>query len=145
MANIAFLMANSFFKCILKNTDQKNICASIVLKLSQSWNTKNFLGGVLKLKFWICFSAFVLLSKKKLHADFYKKLYYLGPLEYFENENLAACSPARAACAAKIWIWTYKIMLDLWLSAVFCTIKKIQITPPYCIPGEFFPFPFLPF
>ena len=31
----------------------------------------------------------------------------------------------------KIWIWTFKIMPDLWLSAVFYQIKKI--TPPYCI------------
>ena len=34
------------------------------------------------------------------------------------------------ACALKIWIWTSKIMPDLWLSAVFCRTKK-KITPPY--------------
>ena len=26
------LIANNFFKCVLKNTDQKDICASIVFK-----------------------------------------------------------------------------------------------------------------
>ena len=33
----------------------------------------------------------------------------------------------------KIWIWTSKIIPDLWFSAVFCLIKKIKITPLYCI------------
>ena len=33
--------------------------------------------------------------------------------------------------ALKIWIWTFKIIPDLWLSAIFCPIKKIKITPPY--------------
>ena len=37
-------------------------------------------------------------------------------------------------CVPKIWNWTSKIMPDLWLSAIFCEIKKI--TPPYC---TFFP------
>ena len=30
-----------------------------------------------------------------------------------------------------IWIWTWIWMPDLWLSAVFCPIKKIKVTPPY--------------
>ena len=29
----------------------------------------------------------------------------------------------------KIWIWTSKIMPDLWLSAVFCQIKKKSLHP----------------
>ena len=37
-------------------------------------------------------------------------------------------------CVPKIWNWTSKIMPDLWLSAIFCQIKKI--TPSYC---TFFP------
>ena len=41
----AFLTVKNFF-FVFKNTDQKNICASIVLKLNQSRNTKKiFLGG----------------------------------------------------------------------------------------------------
>ena len=30
MAKMAFLTANSFFQCVFKNTDQKDICVSIV-------------------------------------------------------------------------------------------------------------------
>ena len=32
----------------------------------------------------------------KLHANFHKKYYYLGPLEFFENENFDMHAPARA-------------------------------------------------
>ena len=39
---------------------------------------------------------------------------------------------ARRARTPKIGIWTSKIMTDLWLSAVFCQIKKKKITPPCC-------------
>ena len=39
---------------------------------------------------------------------FIKKYYYLGALETFENENFDVC-------ALKIWIWTSKIIPDLWL------------------------------
>ena len=46
----------------------------------------------------------------------------MGPLEFFENENFDARAP-------KIWIWTSKIMPDLWLSAVFCQIKKKSLHP----------------
>ena len=52
-----------------------------------------------------------------------QKYEYLGPLEFFENENFAVHAPSRAARAPKIYIWTPKIIPDLWLSAV---------TPPYC-------------
>ena len=33
--------------------------------------------------------------------------------------------------ALQFWIWTSKIIPDLWLSAVFCPINK-KITPPSC-------------
>ena len=32
----------------------------------------------------------------------------------------------------KFWIWTSKIMPDLWLVDLFCPIKKNFHTPPYC-------------
>ena len=48
---------------------------------------------------------------------FTKKYSNLGSLEFFDNENFDACLP-------KIWIGTFKIVLDLWLRAVFCKIKK---------------------
>ena len=105
----------------------------LFLKLSEGRNTKNnfFRGVFLKKKtllFWgskkVVFKTQILnlflcvcffLSKKKLHANFLKKYKNLGPLAIFENENFAAHAP-------KIWI--YKIIPDLWLSAVFCPIKK---------------------
>ena len=77
-ANIVFLMVNNFFLCVFKNTDQKNICASIVFKAESKpkHEEKPFLGGFLqkpkthfyggpkwyflKVKFHICISAFVL-------------------------------------------------------------------------------------
>ena len=40
IAKKAFLTVNNFFLCVLKNTDQKNICASIVFKADQSQSTK---------------------------------------------------------------------------------------------------------
>ena len=56
-----------------------------------------FFGGknklVLKLKFQICISAFVLYSKRKFH----KKILIFKPLEFFENENFDAGAWARAA------------------------------------------------
>ena len=44
----------------------------------------------------------------------------------------SVCSPnPKFLCmrATKIWIWTSKIIPDLWLSAVFRAIKKIKIPP----------------
>ena len=49
-----------------------------------------------KVKFTICISAFVLYCKKKLHANFHKKMLIFGPLEYFENENFDARATARS-------------------------------------------------
>ena len=49
------LIANSFFKCVLKNTDQKDICASIVFKDESKLKTRrNFF--------------FVFLFKNQKHA-----------------------------------------------------------------------------
>ena len=97
MVKMAFLTANSFFLVRFKNTDQKDICASIVFKAEskpkhkekKNWgvffkNQKHaFLGlqnsSFKKFKFRICFSAFVLLSKRKLHADFHKKILIFRP------------------------------------------------------------------
>ena len=50
----------------------------------------------------------------------------MGPLEFFENENFDARAP-------KIWIWTSKIIPDLWLVDLFWPIKKnFHTPPPYC-------------
>ena len=56
----------------------------------------HFFGGenkiVLKLKFKICISAFVLYWKRKLYTNLKKKYWYLSPLEFFENEKFDACA-----------------------------------------------------
>ena len=72
------LWLKAFFQCVFKNTDQKDICVSIVLKAESKPKYKEtfllwvfhqkpktrFFGGpkwqFLKLKFRICISAFVL-------------------------------------------------------------------------------------
>ena len=54
---------------------------------------------------------------------FTKKYSNLGSLEFFKNENFDACLP-------KIWIGTFKIVLDLWLHAVYFKIKKKKILHP---------------
>ena len=41
---------------------------------------------------------------------------YLGPLEFFENENFKANARARVP---KFSIWTSKIITDLWLLDLF--------------------------
>ena len=47
---MSFLKANSFFKCVFKNTDQKDICASIVFKAESKPKhlEKLFWGGFLQ-------------------------------------------------------------------------------------------------
>ena len=47
MAKMAFLMVKSFFKCIFKNTDQEDICVSIVFKAEskQKQEEQFFWGG----------------------------------------------------------------------------------------------------
>ena len=58
---------------------------------------------------------------------FIKKYKYLGPLEFFENENFDLRALVRTP---KIWIWTSKIIPDLWLVDLFWPIKKNFHTPP---------------
>ena len=139
-AKMAFVMANSFFSAFTKIPTKRTFVRLFFFKLNQSQNIKNiflwfffknqkraFWGSkivVYKLKFQICFSAFVLLCKRKHHANFHKKILMFRPPGIFENENFAA--PERVP---KIWIWTSKIMSDLCLSAVFCQTQK-KITPP---------------
>ena len=52
MAKMAFLTANSFFHCVFKNTDQKDICVSIVFtaesKPKHKTRRKTFFGGFLQ-------------------------------------------------------------------------------------------------
>ena len=45
---------------------------------------------------------------------------------------ICMCQCAPCTRAPKFWIWTSKIICDLFLSANFCPIKKI--TPPYWVP-----------
>ena len=95
-----FCRSITFFLFVLKNIDQKNICASIVFKAESKLKheeRKKF-GGVffknqkhtffgcprwyfLKVKYQICISAFLLcaLCKRKLHANFHKKILLFGP------------------------------------------------------------------
>ena len=72
---MAFLTATSFYLCVFKNTDQKDICATIVFKTEPkpkheeilflkgfSSKTKNALfrgSKIVVFKTQICFSAFV--------------------------------------------------------------------------------------
>ena len=127
---------------VFKNTNQKNICASIVFKAkSKPKHEENVFGGFLqkpkthffggpkwyflKVKFQICTSAFVLYCKRKLHANFHKKYKYLSPLEFLENENFDV---HELVLAKKFWNLTSKIIRvpDLWLLDLFCPIKKIS-------------------
>ena len=76
--------------CVFKNTNKKNIFASIVFKAeSKPKHEEKNCGGVLfkitkqafwgvqievlKLKFRVCFPALVLYCKRKFHANFHKK------------------------------------------------------------------------
>ena len=54
----------------------------------------------------------------------------LSPLEFFENKNFDPSAPVRAERAPKLWIWTSKIMPDLWLVDLFCPIKKNSTLHP---------------
>ena len=120
----------------------------LFLKLNQSQNTKKkfflgvflqkpktrFFGGenkiVLKLKFQIRISAFVLYCKRKLRTNFHQKILIFEPPGIFWKWKLW-----RMHCtlhAPKFWIWTSKIMHDLWLVDLFCLIKKKFQPPPYC-------------
>ena len=59
---------------------------------------------------------------------FTKKYQYLDPPEFFENENFDAYE---LACTENL-DFASNLIPDLWLSALFCQIKNIKITPPYC-------------
>ena len=130
---MAFLTANSFFQCVFKNTDQKDICASIVFKAESKpkheeiifwgvFHQKRFLGGpkwqFLEIKFRICISGFVLQASCQFSQ---KNINIQTPWNFSKMKTLAP----------EIWFWTSKIMPDLWLSDVFCQIQKKKITPPY--------------
>ena len=84
MAKMAFLAINNFFWCVFKNTEQNNNCVFIVFKAeSEPKHKEKFFGGknkiVLKLKFKICISAFVLYCKRKLCTNFHKKILIFKP------------------------------------------------------------------
>ena len=129
---------------------QKGICASIVFKAESKpkheekkfWgvflakNQKRAFLGVQKDIFFNSNLEFVFLCffcKRKLHADFHKKILKFRSPGIFWIWKL--CGALRSH-APKIWIWTSKIMPDVWLSSVFCPIKKINITPPYYLVGQ---------
>ena len=114
MAKMAFLAVNNFFWCVFKNTEQNNNCVFIVFKAeSRPKHEENiflgvflqkpktrFFGGeskiVLKLKFKICISAFVLYCKRKLHTNFQKKILIFKPPGIFWKWKLwRACAGAR--------------------------------------------------
>ena len=104
----------TFFCAFSKIPNKITIVCLLFLKLNQSQNIKkkfclgvflqkpksHFFGGqnkiVLKLKFQICISAFVLYCKRKIHTNLHKKYWYLSPLEFFENENFDMRAPARS-------------------------------------------------
>ena len=101
-AEMAFLAVNNFFWCAFKNTKKKHACVHFF----KSWiraetrkkkyfgrvfyknQKRTFLGVKIKYFFQICMFAFVLYCKRKHHANFHKKYWYLRPLEIFKNENL---------------------------------------------------------
>ena len=62
-------------------------------------------------------------TKKKILEGFSSKT---------KNALWLSCSGARLAPALKIWIWTSKIIPDLWLVNLFWPIKKKFHTPPKC-------------
>ena len=117
-------MANSFFSAFSKIPTKRTFVRLLFLKLNQSQNTtKNFFGGcfslktknalfggskivVFKTQISNCFSEFVLLCKRKLHADFHKKIIIFRPPGIFLKMKTLPRIP-------KIWIWTSKIMPDL--------------------------------
>ena len=90
-------------------------------------NRKRTFSGVQNgVEFQICISAFVFYCKRKLNANFHKKiLINLGPLQFFEKENFDPCTMHMP----KFWNWS-KITPDLWLLDLFCLIKKNSTIHP---------------
>ena len=108
-AKIAFLTVNNFYCPFSKYTDQKNICASIKSQ-SEPKHKEQFFGGpkysiAFKTQFQICFSAFVLLCKRKHHANFHKKILIFGHPGFFENENFEVRALARPSRACGIFLF----------------------------------------
>ena len=117
------------------------------LKLNQSQSTKKkiLLGGflqkpktlfcrgkikiVFKLKFQICIFEFVLYCKRKPHANFHKKILIFKALEFLKMKTLTHLR-WRTPGTPKLWIWTSKILPDLWLLDLFCPIQKISTLHP---------------
>ena len=135
---MVFLRAHSFFQRVFKNTNQKDIYAFIVFKAeSKLIHEDQFLGVfsskpknmifrgsklvVLKLKFRICFLYFFFNVKGSFMPIFTKNINIQAPCNFLKLKTLP--------CVPKIWIWTSKIIPDLWLSAVFCQIKQKSLHP----------------
>ena len=94
MAKMAFLAANNFFlvrfqkyrtnnNCVFIETPRKKKISGVFLQKPKT----RFFGGknkvVLKLKFQICISAFVLYCKRNLHTNFHKKILIFKPSGIF--------------------------------------------------------------
>ena len=146
-----FWQSITFILYIFKNTNQKKICASIVFKAKSkpkhkenfcfggevSLKTKNalfgrskmvlFRGQISNLYFCVCS------CKRKLHSNFHQKYKYLGPLEFFENENFDVHAPP---CTDNLDLnfpyHTWPLVSWPVLSSMFWPIKKKFHTPPYC-------------
>ena len=112
MAKKAFLAVNNFFLVRFQKYLTNNNCVFIVFKAeSEPKHEENifiwvflqkpkFAGKnkiVLKLKFQICISAFVLYCKRKLHTNLKKKILIFKPPGIFENKNFDARVLVRAA------------------------------------------------
>ena len=67
------------FKAESEPKHEENICLGVFLQKPKT----RFFGGknkiVLKLKFQICISAFVLYCKRKLRTNFHKKIFIFKP------------------------------------------------------------------
>ena len=126
---MAFLAANSFFcafsKIATKRTPIKKNFGGFFFK-----NKKKNFGGpkqqFFKLEFRICFLHLFFYVKRKHHANFHQKIliFTQTPWNFLKMKTLLRMR------APKMQIWTPKIIPDLWLSAVFCPIKKIKSLHP---------------
>ena len=139
---MGFLTVKNFFCAFSKIPTKRTLVRLLFLKLNQSRNTKkHFFGGFFfkiqkhtfsgvqngifyKLNFKLVFLCLFFNVKRSFMPIFTKKYYYLGPLEFVQNENFDARAP-------KFWIWTSKIIPDLWLLDLFSLIKTNFHTPPY--------------
>ena len=85
---MAFLTVNNFFLCIFKNTDQKNICVSIVLKgESKPKHKEKFCGGFsLKTKNALFWGSKMVILKSQISKNF--KIW--APLNFSKMKNFDA-------------------------------------------------------